>query len=209
MLCTLHAEGRLLCETGMISDGIIVQSVNQFPGSIVLTVSKAACARINEVLVSHLFSALQPLAVIRLDNDREATPVYRGMRVVITQNRDKPRGVINGQKATVHLRQGNTIVLRLDSGSLVAVHPVSSLETQTGENATEETIVRTCYPFVYAITICKAQGQTLDNVIIWFDCQTLAPGCAYVALSRVRSFANVRFLAPLSVQHFRPVHYPL
>ena len=56
--------------------------------------------------------------------------------------------------------------------------------------------LRKCYPFVpgYTMTICKRQGQTLDNIIVWFDTATLGPGTAYVALSRVKGYWQPKFL---------------
>ncbi len=51
----------------------------------------------------------------------------------------------------------------------------------------------------YAITICKSQGQTLDNVVVWFDTNNLGQGAAYVALSHVKSLKSIKFLTPANV----------
>ena len=61
--------------------------------------------------------------------------------------------------------------------------------------------LRKCYPFVpgYAMTICKSQGQTLDNIIVCFDTASLGPGAAYVALSRVKTLNSIKFLTPSNV----------
>ena len=57
----------------------------------------------------------------------------------------------------------------------------------------------TCYPFpvAYATTMCKAQGQTLEKAILWFDIDHIPPGTAYVAHSRVRRLADTVFVTPL------------
>ena len=68
----------------------------------------------------------------------------------------------------------------------------------------DELYVKTCYPFVrgYAITICKSQGQALENVVVWFDTNSLGEG---VALSRVSILQSITFLTPLQLSHFYPV----
>ena len=47
----------------------------------------------------------------------------------------------------------------------------------------------TLYPIqaAYATTMCKAQGQTLPKVVLWFDIEHIPPGTAYVALLRVKT----------------------
>ena len=57
----------------------------------------------------------------------------------------------------------------------------------------------------YAMTICKAQGQTLNYVVLWFDVPVLPPGTAYVALSRVRRHNSLSFLTRVFSQEFVPV----
>ena len=47
------------------------------------------------------------------------------MRVVITQNRDKCNGVVNGQLATVHTVHNNTVYLKLPNEKVVAIYPVT------------------------------------------------------------------------------------
>ena len=45
----------------------------------------------------------------------------------------------------------------------------------------------------YALTIPKAQGQTLDECIVWLDKSVVAARRAYVALSCCRKLENVHF----------------
>ena len=60
-----------------------------------------------------------PLDVIRYDCDMPPMPVYRGMKVLATQNRDKKNGVVNGKRATVVYLQDATIFLRLPNGLIL------------------------------------------------------------------------------------------
>lgn len=182
---TLHASQRLLSESSQVSDDLILHTVKHYPSSTFVTVSKAASNRVNNFVCQNMFPESTQLGTIQFDNEDGPTPGFKHMRVIITQNRNKAAGVVNGQSAIVKIRRGNTYVLCLLNGRHVPVYPVSCYDSQSRH---EEQRLRTCYLFVpgYALTICKCQGQTLDYVIVWFDCETLGEGSAYVALSRVK-----------------------
>ena len=73
---------------------------------------------------------------------------------------------------------------------------------------------RTCYPFIpsYAVTICKAQRQTLNSAIVWFDIPRIPAGSAYVALARVKKSADLLLMTALLTSQFTPVvgiHWPV
>ena len=57
---------------------------------------------------------------------------------------------------------------------------------------------RTQFPIklAYAITINKAQGQSLERVGLYLDNQVFSHGQLYVALSRATSPENVAILIP-------------
>ena len=204
ILKTLHSSERLINESSNVTDDIILQTVKQYPSATFVTVSKSASTRVNNVVCKNMFPVSTQLGTIQFDNTDQPSPVFKHMRVIITQNRNKPAGVVNGQCAIVKCRQGNTYILALPNGRHVSVYPVTCFNNDASN---EEDRLRTCYPFVpgYALTICKCQGQTLESVVVWFDCETLGEGSAYVALSRVKSLQNIRFLTPLKVSHFKPV----
>ena len=110
---------------------------------------------------------------------------------MITQNHDKTWNIVNGQMAVVERCHNATVILKLPGNKLVATYHVTS----------------ECYPFHigYANTMCKAQGQTIEKAILWFDVDNIPPGTAYVALSRVRRLSNVFFLTPLKTTLSKPV----
>ena len=81
-----------------------------------------------------LFKQVSPAATLRLDGDFPPSCIYVGMRVVITQNRDKANNVVNGQLAIVYTVQNQTVVLRLPNDQLVPVYPVTM--TTSGEQKT-------------------------------------------------------------------------
>ena len=129
------------------------------------------------------------------DDHGQASPLYCGMRVMNTENRSKALGVVNGRCGKVHSMHRNTIFILCDDGrNIVPVHPLHD----------EENVLY--YPLLlgYSNTIAKVQGQTLSHITVWFDCKFIPPGCAYVALSRVRTFNDIAFLQEPLSSHFVP-----
>ncbi len=191
-------EGRVLCPDGVVHSEKIMHAFQTNPNSVLLTFTNNAANNINNMILSTLFENVQPIAKCQLDSDTDLTLIYQGMRVMISQNRDKQRNIVNGQMATVHTCHNATVLLKLPGNKLVATHPVTSPSVNGN---------KTCYPFrvAYATTMCKAQGQTLEKAILWFDIDYIPPGTAYVALSRVRKLTDVLFLTPLKRSFFKPV----
>lgn len=114
--------------------------------------------RINEIVLKALFSNTTPLAYITCDCEDEEIAIYKDMKVMITQNRDKENGVVNGQEAFIHSLQNNTVFLRLPNNKIVNMYPVTCINEHKHQ--------RVVYSFMpsYSLTICKAQGQTLENM---------------------------------------------
>lgn len=135
---------------------------------------------------------------INADCVPSGVPLFMNMKVMLTMNRDKRKGFVNGQLGNVARVQNNTIFVKLRNEKLVAVYPV----TMQKEHGTT-----TFYPLVpaYALTICKCQGQTLPKVLLWFDGDKVPKGTGYVAVTRVKTLNDLRFLSPLKPCHFRPV----
>ena len=134
-----------------------------------------------------------------MDNVESQMLLFKGMRVIITQNRDKKNGVINGQNAEVVNYKLGTILLKLPNSNIVAIHTVTELR-EDGSNGV-------FYPIVpaYATTICKIQGQTLRKVIIWLGSPYVPRGTAYVAMSRLRTLEDLSFMVYGNPEQFLPV----
>ena len=139
--------------------------------------------------------------ILKVSKRAAASPaaLYKDMRVIVTQNRDKLNGIVNGKPAIVHCVENATVFLKLRKGNIVATHPV----TATDENDFQ----RTCYPFApaYALTMTKSQGQTLDKVIVCFDSNKVGPGSAHVALSRVWRKEDLIVITRMLYAHITPV----
>ena len=67
-------------------------------------------------------------------------PLYRNMRVNITQNRNKKKGILNAQGATVLYMHNFTIFLKLINSKIVAIHLVTEIDNE-GNRTTKYPIV--------------------------------------------------------------------
>ena len=193
----MHGKVLLTSDTS-VSSHHLNGTIKDFPSHLVLTMTNAAARTINIAIVEHQFQNIAPLCTSAV-HDGHDYPIYKSMKLMITQNCNKAIGCVNGQFVTVVTTQHATIVVRPVSGQFLALYPVS--DTTTG---------LTCYPCIpaYACTIAKMQGQTLDNVILWVDTDSLPCATAYVAMSRVRtlqSLKSLKVLYPITCHHFHPM----
>ena len=188
-----------MCTAGEPSDSQILKVILDHPDATVLTVSRRATTRVNSIVIPALFGDKTPLLTIQCDDDGEPIKIYKNMRVLITQNRDKTNCVVNGQQATIHSMQNATIFLKLCNGKTVTCYPVTFFD------ANEK--CRTCYPIMpcYALTMCKSEGQTLHSVILWFDSPKVGLGRGYIALSRIRRQKDLLIVTRILTSHIRPV----
>ena len=192
-------QGKVIYDHQDPTDQQIENALLQHPNATVLTFTRHATTRVNQIMISSIFAQEHPLATIQCDYEMDVTPIYKNMRVLITQNRNKSQGVINGQLAVIHSIENATVFLKLPNGKIVNTYPVTYIDKHNKSF--------NCYPFTpsYAITIAKSQGQTLDEVILWFDIDKLPPGFGYVALSRIRTRENLFLLTPIRPDHCIPV----
>ena len=149
-------KGRTLCKNNPPTEQELANVLREHSDTLILTVSRRATHTINRIAVEQLFAKETPLAHVKYDNEIDLSPIYKEMKVVITQNRDKKNGVVNRQTATVLYWHQKTIILKLPNNNIVAIHQVTERD--------EEGNRRTVYPIVpaYATTTCKIQGQTFE-----------------------------------------------
>ncbi len=174
-----------------------------------LTITRSAAALLNAHALEYFFGRIAPQKIVPADPEAHLNnyvgskmtgtapsrlPLYVGLRVVLTRNRDKANDFVNGMGATVTHIAKKGIYVRTDSGRRLCVYPM------TDDNRV------TYYPLRlgYATTLHKVQGATLRHITIWLDIPNV-PGAAYVALSRVSLDQQWRFIGGLSVHHFKPV----
>ena len=191
--------GIVLCPEGELSDENIWQAYQKHSDATIMTVSRKAAHRINDIIVRHLFPG-RPLNTIPCASAVESNPIFpqKHMEVIFTENRDKAARIVNSQQATILGSENNTIILSLPEGQRVFVYPVTHVHNDTHT---------TRYPFspAYAQTITKSLGRNIRHPIIWLDCDTVPPGTGYVGLSRVRARSSISLLQPIRAHQLTPV----
>ena len=191
----------VVCQDGDLQDCEISQAFSNQPETSIMTVSRAAAQRVNTILVKKLFAGQDPLCDVPCAAVADSPDIfpYRGMRIVITENRDKASRIVNGQDATILSSHGNTLLIQFPDNQRAFIYPVTHHVDGQGDVTTFP-----CTP-AYARTICKSQGQNLKHLVLWLDCPTVPPGLAYVALSRIRRKCDLSILQPMVVAQLLPV----
>ena len=115
------------------------------------------------------------MCVVLID-DKSFIPIHKSTRFIITQNINKEIGFVNGQFVNVVAVRNNTIIAFTQSGAVFNIHPIRKIVDDC------QITVHPCLP-VYAMTICKAQGQTVNKVVLWIDTDRTWSGTAHVVFS--------------------------
>jgi ATP-dependent exoDNAse (exonuclease V) alpha subunit len=128
-----------------------------------------------------------------------------GALVVFTKNDGGRRRWYNGSMGIVK-ELGKSVMVRLlgESREVVEVKPEKWESIEYGRDAEDRLVENeagsyTQFPLMhgYAMTIHKAQGKTLDSVIIDISRGAFAHGQTYVALSRTRKSSDMHIAADL------------
>jgi ATP-dependent exoDNAse (exonuclease V) alpha subunit len=131
-----------------------------------------------------------------------------GARVIFTQN-DPSRAWVNGTMGSVHEVTERTLRVEVEtasgSGLVANVKPTTWPRYQYAYDADSKRLIReevgsyTQLPIApaWAITIHKAQGQTLERAVVDLDRGAFSEGQTYVALSRCRSLEGLRIKRPI------------
>jgi len=133
----------------------------------------------------------------------EVIKLKPGARVMLLSNNPE-KGYSNGDMGDVVKLSPSIVTVMLDRGYSVDVEQKEweEFEYVAGEKGIEKEVSATFVQFpirlAYAITIHKCQGLTLDSAIVDLTGGSFAEGQTYVALSRVRSFNNLKLAKKLS-----------
>ena len=147
-----------------------------------LCVTNKGASKVNEAALS-----LLDITEAELDSGYAPEPKIGGSKIILreglcirlTRNLDKPRGFVNGAIGVVMKTLCESVaILRLTTGNLVLLHPVSA----DGEGS-----FLPC-TYGYATTIRRAQGSSLGMGCVYFDhCYPPERGYGYVGASRFRA----------------------
>lgn len=120
-------EAVVLCPAGQLEDEKIFGAFSRFPETTITTVSRAAAQRVNEIVIKPLFGYRQPLSqtAVGVVAQGNAILAYRGMKIVINENRDKTSRIVKGQDATLVHGHGTTLVVLFSEGERRFAHPVT------------------------------------------------------------------------------------
>jgi ATP-dependent exoDNAse (exonuclease V) alpha subunit len=142
-------------------------------------------------------------------------PLKIGCPVILLCNIDKKRGLCNGTRATVVQMCQRVIHLHLitgDHAGEIALIPRITLTPSLTDIDFAIKLNRRQFPLqlAFAMTINKAQGQTVSRVGIDLQKPVFSHGQLYVALSRATSSSNIKILLPqlTSTPHTPNVVFP-
>ena len=185
-----------------------------------VTCTRRMAAKLNDMVLMVLFSGRRKRPIGELPCDWESNPanygpggkliegqapkplwqkIYKGMKVRLTKNRDKPHDFVNGMAA--HVREfdagSGCLLVQTVTGFNHALHPHTDDVQGCGRVV--------AYPFRpgYAANVAKLQGSEEDHVTIWLD-RKYCRAAAYVAMSRVRKDADYLIGGLVSRKHFFP-----
>ena len=197
----------------------IVEVYRKHENTTILTCSRAACAKVNQLAVEAFFEHRRKKSMGAALFDYEANvenyddknqlkegklvgataKVYKGMRIFLTVNEDKEHDFVNGMAATVenYNEESKCLEVLTRTNQRLAVHMVCR-ELEDGRRVS-------CFPvrMGYACTIPKVQGMTLPHATIWLD-SIYCRAAAYVAMSRVRTAQDYLIAGAVTPMHFVP-----
>ena len=186
------------------------------PHTHIVTYTKQGAAEVNELTVKGLYGKKKPLAT--LDGDYEMNPdnyvknrlktdvsslrpcripIYKGMRLYLTQNVQKEAAFVNGMQCKVEgISESGVLRVRTKTGKRVFVTPWTDVEHGN----------MVYYPIRlgYAVNIHKVQGDEFKHMILYPDVDRPMPAAGYVALSRVKSMDSVLIGGTAKRIHFVP-----
>jgi ATP-dependent DNA helicase PIF1 len=110
-----------------------------------------------------------------------------GCPVILIRNLAQRKGLCNGTRMIVKVIQQRTIKLQFVNGSRAGQEVwIPRMDHVTAENFLPFIMKRRQFPvkLAFAITINKAQGQSLQTTGLWLPRPVFSHGQLYVALSR-------------------------
>ncbi|CEP13965.1 hypothetical protein, partial, partial [Parasitella parasitica] len=122
-----------------------------------------------------------------------------GAPIMVIRNIDPAAGVCNGTRLIVRSLGTNTIEATIATGPKAGniVHiPRIKIICSASDGKSPYDFARVQFPvrLAFAMTINKAQGQTLDSIGLYLPSHVFGHGQLYVAMSRVRTPSSIKLL---------------
>ena len=197
--------------------------LRKHPNAAMVTCTRRSAEILNNLAIEALHPVKKPLVVLpgdihanpenydadnnfRIDRKPRPSqvPIYKGMKLYLTQNVIKDHDYINGMLCTVEkfTRKGGYDLLRVrtETGRRLTITPWTSRDPKYRKVS--------FYPIRpgYASTIHKVQGDEFDFIIIWLDIAEM-PAAGYTALSRVGKRSHYLIGGSMTEKHFVPANY--
>lgn len=117
-------EDLVLCAAGPLEDDELCWAFTQQTDTIIMTVSWVAAQRVNRIVSHKLFADKEPLSRVPCAAvaGQDFILPYKGMHIVINENRNKAACIVDGQDAKLISSNGNTILLEFPDGERAFVH---------------------------------------------------------------------------------------
>lgn len=187
-----------------IDDSSLRAAWARLPGALVLTGYRRTADVANECALSALPG--RPIhipiwEITKAGGVRRWISVKVGCKLMATSNIDLDNGVANGTLfELLHVGPGVLTVLLADGQPFSIPRSPRTLQTETGDTLRGLAFDVTLGA---ALTVHKAEGQSLDAVILAFDGFS-APGWAYTAVTRATSREKLVLLGHCPLELFEP-----
>ncbi|CEP13504.1 hypothetical protein [Parasitella parasitica] len=121
-----------------------------------------------------------------------------GAPIILLRNLNPAAGLCNGTRLIVRSLRNNileaTIVTGPNAGDIVYIPRIKIIAMADGKNPYDFSRVQFPVRLAFAMTINKAQGQTLSSIGLYLPSHVFGHGQLYVALSRVSSPSSIRIM---------------
>ncbi|CEP18596.1 hypothetical protein, partial, partial [Parasitella parasitica] len=136
-----------------------------------------------------------------------------GAPIILLRNLNPANGLCNGTRLIVRSLRNNTIeaiiITGPNAGDIVFIPRIKIITMAEPKNPYDFSRVQFPVRLAFAMTINKAQGQTLSSVGLYLSSHVFAHGQFYVALFRVSTLSSIKIMidSDISVLENLPGHY--